>query len=669
MALSNKARNYIQKHFPGKSSEKIAEELKLDPAEVKAYTDQLSADEIPAPRRKVFFLFMLAIPVLFFIVLEVALRIGDYRGNLDLFIYPEVFGGKYGVVNPDYTARYFFATTTIPSPPNDVFLIDKPENGFRVFALGGSSANGYPYGYNATFSRVVRDVLQDAMPDRHVEVVNIATAAINTFTLYDTIDEVIAQKPDAIMIYSGHNEYYGALGVGSSETLGAFPGFIRTYLKLQRFKTFLLIRDGLVKMASLFGPSGSEVRDSGTLMQRMVGQQQITLDSDLYEMGKVQYESNLNAIIKKLDRRGIPVFLGSLTSNLKDHEPFISTATEDHPPADEIFQRAEREYRAQDYERALSSFIYARDLDALRFRAPTSFGDIIRGVSESYETVHYVPVKEAFLDSSEHGLIGFNLMLEHLHPNYTGYHLMGMTFAETMMNALAGTQNIRRDLVQSPEDYMNRMQLTEFDKRVGDHRVKLLVNSWPFVEQRRPGSYPDNYRPFSLADSMAYEVVNSRNMRWDKGKVELAELYQNTRRFDKAIAEYEGLMRDQPFNDSPFLFAARIHLRTDNFTEAKPYLEAAFQIEESHFAARMLGAIEVDFGNLDRGIELLEQARSMEPEDPQTLFNLSGAYGLTRDFEKADEILQILEQVNPGYPGAREWRRQLDGHLRRARSN
>jgi len=36
-------------------------------------------------------------------------------------------------------------------------------------------------------------------------------AAINSYALLDMVDEVIQQSPDAVLIYTGHNEYYGAL--------------------------------------------------------------------------------------------------------------------------------------------------------------------------------------------------------------------------------------------------------------------------------------------------------------------------------------------------------------------------------------------------------------------------------------------------------------------------
>lgn len=669
MPLTNKQKAYIKKQ-KGKSASALAKELKANKDEIQAFLDSEQEPVTISPgRRRLFYGFMFAIPVLFFVLLETGLRMADYKGNLSLFLQPEVFDGKYMVVNTEFTARYFFRSTTLPSPPNDVFLAQKPENGYRVFVLGGSTANGYPYGYNATFSRVFRDALQDVAPDRHVEVINIATAAINTYTLYDQIDEVLAHKPDAILIYSGHNEYYGALGVGSTETFGAFPAFVRTYLKLQRYKTFLFFREMVISGAhgirKLFGTADPEV--SGTLMKRMVGRQHIPLDSHVYEMGRVQYQSNLNAIIKKFDRRDIPVFIGSLASNLKDHPPFISIETDDHPTADEVFRQAAELYAGGDYQQALERFNYAKDLDALKFRAPTSFNQIVRETAEKHRNVHYVPVEEAFLARSENGITGFDLMLEHLHPNYTGYHLMGRTYFEAFQRA--GFPGINADLrrLASWDTYKERMHMTNFDKRVGDHRIKLLVNSWPFVDEPDPEGYPRNYRFTSVSDSLAFQVVNGTK-RWDQAKVRLGEIFEVTGYPHLAIAEYRGLMREQVFNDSPFVFAARVYLEMNDFASAKPLLEHAYTIDASAFTTKMLGAIEVDAGNIVRGIGLLEESRAKSPNDAQMLFNLSGAYALNNQFDKADEILRQLERVNPNFPGAASWRAQLNAHLQRQRN-
>ena len=54
--------------------------------------------------------------------------------------------------------------------------------------------------------------LQATFPGREIEVINTALTAVNSYTLLDQADEIAGQRPDAVLIYTGHNEYYGALG-------------------------------------------------------------------------------------------------------------------------------------------------------------------------------------------------------------------------------------------------------------------------------------------------------------------------------------------------------------------------------------------------------------------------------------------------------------------------
>jgi len=81
------------------------------------------------------------------------------------------------------------------------------------------------------FSRILNQRLSDAFPEKQIEIVNTATAAINSYALLDFMDEILEKQPDAILIYAGHNEFYGALGVASTETLGKFRPLIKLYLK------------------------------------------------------------------------------------------------------------------------------------------------------------------------------------------------------------------------------------------------------------------------------------------------------------------------------------------------------------------------------------------------------------------------------------------------------
>jgi tetratricopeptide (TPR) repeat protein len=671
MGLTNKQKKYIREHHQGKSAGQLARELKIDQHMVREYLDAIAP---PAGNRKksIFYVAALLIPVLFFLILEASLRFFDYRGDTSLFVFPEeYFEGEYGFANRNFNARYFFNTRNLPGFSNDAFLAEKPDTAFRVFAMGGSSTAGYPYGFNATFSRVTADALKDVLPGRKVEVVNLGTSAVNSYTLYDQIPEILEQKPDAILIYAGHNEFYGALGVGSSEQFGAFPGFVRTYLKLQRLKTFMLLRDGIVSMsqwvASTLMGQPHPAHD-GTLMQRMVQDQTITLDSRVFEYGMNQFESNLDKILERFRRHGIPVFIASLASNLRDQEPFVSIETPQHPPAKQVFEQARIYYRQSDFERAYDLFVLAKDLDALKFRAPELFNEIIREKAEKHGAT-YVPVYEDMRNHSSNRIIGFDLMLEHLHPNRTGYFLIGKSFYEAISGSgLLDTVADYRAL-RSWDEYYDMMRLTELDERIAYHRVRLLTSGWPFVTGPPPDGYPGTYQPSGRIDQLAFDVVHT-NKRWDQAKLDVADYYAGHGEFELALNEYEGLIRDQPYNYSPFVFAGRLLLQVMNdFERARPHFENAWRINPSNYAARMLGSIEVNDGNYDRGIHLLEKALEFNPDDIQALFNLSGAQALSGDLETAYVTAQRLDRIQPDFPGLPQWKQQLESRLQRTRKN
>ena len=634
----------------------------------KKKTRKLKSSRRPlSPKKKaLFYGITFSIPVLFFLALELTLRSVNYKGNTGLFIDPGITLDEYLIPNPNFASRYFFYTKTVPNPASDVFLKNKPENGYRVFAMGGSSAAGYPYGYNVMYSRLVKDVLQDAMPEKQVEVINVGISAISSYTLFDQVDEIIEQKPDAVIFYAGHNEFYGALGVGSNENLGAFPGFVRFYLKIQRFKTFMFLRSLIVDsgkwISSLF--SEPEYDATATLMERIIDSRSIELYSPEYEMAMHQFRSNLGAIIAKYEEAGIPFYIGSVASNLKDHPPFISISDGEQPPAQAVFDEAKEAFDNQDMVTALEKFTHAKDLDGLKFRAPSEINEIIRTAAEEHPGVNYVPVEEALTAYASDGIIGFDLMLEHLHPNQQGYFIIGKSFSESLLQDLGLIQTGQSANLDA---YKDRMYLSEYDQRIAWHRVRTLRQDFPFVMGNKPPKYQVNYDPMDFADSLAFNTVHA-DKRWDEAKVELAQHYERTGQFDKALLEYHGLIRNQPWNDSPYVFAARIYLNRNDFSSARPLLEGAYKINPNEaFTTKMLGAIEVQEGNPKRGIQLLEESRSLNPNDPQMLYNLSGAYGTDNQFQKALEIAEEVIRISPNYPGIQGWIQQLNNAIQNTR--
>ena len=659
MALSNKAKSYISKNVRKKSAKQIAATLKLDVIEVEEYISTLK-EPLPLKKKILFYGITLSIPILFFVILELSLRSVNYLGNTDLFVDPNISMDEYLIPNPNFAARYFFYTNVIPNPSIDVFLAEKPENGFRVFAMGGSSAAAYPYGFNGSFSRVVSDVLTDALPDKKVEVVNVGISAINSYTLFDQVDEILVHSPDAIMIYAGHNEFYGALGVGSNENLGAFPGFVRFYLKLQRFKTFLFLRNSIVDSGKWFASifSGEEPIQ-GTLMEQMISSRSIELDSPKHELAMIQFESNMSAIIQQFEEKGVPVYFASLASNIKDQAPFVDITDGEQPSALQTYKKAQQTFSAGDVASAKHEFTLAKDLDGLKFRAPSEINSIIDSLSNTFSNTTYVPVEEFMSEESPEGIIGNNLMLEHLHPNQDGYFAIGKTFSEALLANLHN-QGLTQFEVYDWDSYKQKMHLSEYDQRVAWHRVKTLKQGFPFVQKGAITPYQLNYKPISFADSLAFETVqNSKG--WDRAKIELAVSYEKSNQPEKALEEYLGLTRDQPWNDSPYTFAAKILLNQNDLEGAEPLLRKAYEITKKEtYVNKMLGAIELNKGNVKEAIILLEESRALNQNDPQMLFNLSGAYGTDQQFEKALEIADQVNRISPNFPGLQAWRQQLN---------
>ena len=108
----------------------------------------------------IFILITILIPVVLLIFFEIALRLGNYGGDLKLFI-PSTKGYEnYLRCNPDVARRYFFMQNTVPSPAKDLFLAEKSKDIFRIFVMGGSTTAGFPYGNNMMFSRILHKHLE-----------------------------------------------------------------------------------------------------------------------------------------------------------------------------------------------------------------------------------------------------------------------------------------------------------------------------------------------------------------------------------------------------------------------------------------------------------------------------------------------------------------------------
>ncbi|HEY9117688.1 MAG TPA: hypothetical protein VIN11_07665, partial [Roseivirga sp.] len=321
--------------------------------------------------RKVFFYFVsLSIPVLFFSLLELGLYIFKYGQEPPQLFIQDSIDRSYLVMNPDVAKRYFSTPEFAPSGAYDVFRKVKTDSTFRIFVQGASSSGGFPY-RGASFPRLLEQKLQFYYPKLDVEVVNTSLVATNSYAILDLSNEIISHEPDMVIIYGGHNEFYGAFGVGSSQSLGGSIIVTNIYLKLKNVRTVQLLRN----IVKIFNTQRVDEVNRQTLMAKMVKNGNISLDSKIYQAGLNQYEFNITRAIKNYKLNNVPVYLSSLVSNLKDFKPFESSS--DSESAYAYYDMGQNLLASGQIDQAKEALNMARDKDLLKFRATSDILGII----------------------------------------------------------------------------------------------------------------------------------------------------------------------------------------------------------------------------------------------------------------------------------------------------
>jgi tetratricopeptide (TPR) repeat protein/lysophospholipase L1-like esterase len=612
-----------------------------------------SPPEIALGKRILFSLLLFLIALGLLLLVEVALRLANYGGDLSLFISAPEEVSDYYRLNPDIGKRYFYKQFTIPTPPKDLFLKEKPENGYRIFVLGGSTTAGFPYGNNLMFSRILWRRLQDMFPDKRIEVVNTAMAAINSYTILDFTDEILEYEPDLILIYMGHNEFYGALGVASLESIGQSRSIIKIYLKMQHLRLFRLLRALISKIKTLFEKDHADKpKDlTATLMERIVLEQVIPLESELYEKGKKQFQDNLEEILETAYKANVPVVLSELVSNVGEQPPFHSVKTDSFPPANQVYKQAEEMEKSGDYDKARQLYFRAKDLDALRFRATEDFNDIIHESASKYKTT-VVPMKNIFEKHSPHGIIGNNLMLEHLHPNVDGNFLMADGFFRVLMSEGYISPRWDSNHMKSTAEYKKNWGTSTLDTVYGNLNIRWLKGGWPFQPKEFHNKSLETYNPKNKVDSVALKVLIDNEIGIETGHLELANYYLDHKDYLKAYGEYRALIYTIPYETMFYEGAVQMLFKLNKEEEAVSILEESLRMRKNDFAIKNLARLYLQKGNVNKTLSYCSKAEASLTKDSEFLNILAHAYIASGVFDRFNKVLEHMhsQKINSLQP-------------------
>jgi tetratricopeptide (TPR) repeat protein len=594
---------------------------------------------MPSSKRKIILFKAIAVllPVLVLILLEVALRLFHYGNDLSLFM-EDPRDKDFLVLNPNASKKYFTDPLMAPTGNSEPFRKIKEENTCRIFVLGESTTIGYPYFHNGSFHRWLQYRLMRTYPGRHFEIVNLSMTAVNSYTVLGFAKELVNYEPDAILIYSGQNEYYGALGVGSSNRISGNAHILDCILWLRRFRLTQWLTGVYERVATHF--RGDKNKSGETMMQLMAADQKIAYGSASYFRGLDQFSANMGETLDLFNRRHIPVFLSNVVSNEKDLKPFVSFAPDSlrfrgfgsryasgvqnfernaFQVADSCFKDAERVYDGHalcnyylgrlaygraDYRQAAVYFSKARDLDGLRFRAPARINDLIAGLCSRYPNAHLVDTKAEFESHSDNHIIGNELILEHVHPNLIGYALMSDVFYEALKTAhIFPSDQAKEMTLQQLED---AMPITLVDSLTGAYRITKLKRSWPFNEGGKEDLL-DTGSNGSEEQKLAHDLVYG-HIRWPEAMESLYSYYVGNNDLPKAKKVVEALILEYPEEASYYERAANVCGKLKDLDNAAFYFKKAFALSPLPEEARTLGVIYLDLDEPAEALPYLDYA-------------------------------------------------------------
>lgn len=354
-------------------------------------------------------------------------------------------------LNPDVDRAYCAADLRGPEPRG--FVLPKPAGLLRIVVLGESSVQGYPHSSELAFPRQLEMALETQQPARQVEVLNAGMVGISSLPLVDLVRQSLAAQPDILVVYAGHNEFYGVGGVASNATLSRLGMMARRYRLPQ-----VLAR----------GWGGEQEAAGGELVSRLPKQLEIPSDHPWVREVEATYERRLREIASICRRANVKLVLCSVASNLRDHSPlayespdsaaaaatkkslsqieeafrqnrWTEAATQvdaalKRDPANAVlhYRRGECLERLERYDESRAAFVRARDEDPCRYRAPSSFREIDRRVAAESGAM-YVDVPAVFETASAPRAAGSRFFLEHVHLTLEGHWLIARSIAQAIM--------------------------------------------------------------------------------------------------------------------------------------------------------------------------------------------------------------------------------------------
>lgn len=582
-----------------------------------------------SPKKKLlFWLITILFPVLLLAIIELGLRFSGYEVRKQELFIEYAANTDYMITNPEFVSRYF--PSFQPNIAPNAFKKEKSPNTFRVFVFGGSSTLGFPYNFYYSFSNQLEQKLLLNTDGLNVEVINLGMTAVNSYVIRDLSKRVMPYGPDAVIIYAGHNEYYGSFGVATTQFGLVNSIFVkRLVLSLKDFRLFQLF-ENLLKAEA---PNSPEKR---TLMAKVIKESNIEFGGGLYEGGVNQFEDNIGDVLDFFIDAEIPVYIGTAASNLKnqpplgDNEDALSTYNE----ASDLFERGDRLSAFEKYEES-------KELDGIRFRAPEAINAFILESSKR-KGVNLVDTQKILREASISGIEDETIFTDHLHPNVYGHIMMADLFYELFLELKPVKESYKPNSFDIPQ------QASQFEQVYSNTGISRLLVGYPFkkgltVEQELAEFQKiyQNYLSTSYTDSIAAGAARTNRL----VPLALTDVVNRAKENQDSIAvisHYYELLKWQL--NSMDLIEKGIEYAVNNRSMDTYLVNMLTQIiNDGNYDPRymdVLSSVYLLNNELDKAGYWLNQSENIDPESVRLVYNYARYHILKGDTLKAREYYQ-----------------------------
>jgi tetratricopeptide (TPR) repeat protein/lysophospholipase L1-like esterase len=643
-------------------------------------------------KRIVFSLLPVAVLLLALVTAELVVRRTSPSASAPLVVTGTYDGIEWNIVNRSHLKKYFPASSPlIPELKPSLFRAMKLPGALRVFCLGSSSMYGTPYDMTANIPGIVRKQLRHLAPERDIEVVNFGASAINSNVIADLAQEMVEYQPDVVLVYMGHNEFYGPDGVGASWLEKTFPFLTEWKYGLRGLRLVELLQDWL---------RTTKAHDASdrNLMREVSQGSLVALDSPDARRVCEMYERNVRDIIRTFRQRGVPVILSEISSNLT-FPPFVSDSVASVLAWPAFRDSMESLLEGGEYSEALRrvealdssgrgsaivhywkgralqglgrhaeakiEFESARDLDLLKFRAPGEINVRLRKIARA-EGIPLIASDSLLASISPGGIPGDNVFWEHLHPMASGYYeIAGMFVAEIRSMGLLGPVAPSAPLLPFVADTLGICWL---DLAYADLAIQHLTGRWPFERYTREPAV------LTSSDKALVRIardVYARTMRWDEGAYRTASYFWSQGKFREARTTYQALLDEYPYNFYPnYLMGSLLNQQGDREGALKFYRRSIASNPGFPRSRLDLGLIMVNEGKFQDAVTDLNAVLAMPDAAGMNDIRAVAHYGLAAAKANLGDLKSALAEVErslalaPRSPDALALRAKLQSALR-----